>query len=103
MISRSLVTLFISIFFMFSLSGCFILHEGSKYAFNDGIYQTKVFTQNEVYVLKVDDDTIAVFPVLEFKDSTAIITKDRLNYTSLQRKFRDNKVSHTFYKPSFDL
>jgi hypothetical protein len=51
----------------------------------------------------VDSDTIAVFPVLEFKDSTAILTKQRTNYMSTQKKFKDNKAMHTFYKPSFDL
>jgi len=80
-----------------------ILQENSKYKFNDGIYQTGRFSHDLVYVLKVDDDTIAVFPVLQFKDSTAILTKQRVNYTSMQRKLRDNKVSHNFYKPSFDL
>jgi len=85
------------------MSSCSILQENSKYAFNDGIYKTNIFKKNEVYVLKIDDDTIAVFPVLEFKDSTAILTKQRVNYTGRQKKFKDNKVSHTFYKPSFDL
>jgi len=89
--------------FCISLNGCVILHPSSKHGFNDGIYQTGKFSHNKVYVLKVEEDTIAVFPVLEFKDSTAILTKDRVNYTSLQRKFKDNKVSHTFYRPSFDL
>ncbi len=36
-----------------------------------------------MYVLHVDDDTIAVFPTLEFKDSTAILIDQRTNYTSL--------------------
>ena len=103
MILRFLTTVFIIILLTISLSSCYILHQGSKYGFNDGIYQTKIFTKNEVYVLAVTEDTIAVFPVLEFKDSTAVLTKQRVNYTSLQRKFKDNKVSHTFYKPSFDL
>ena len=84
-------------------SGCSIFRDSSKYSFNDGIYQTKRFSHNEVYVLKVDDDTIAVFPVIEFKDSTAILTKQRVNYTSMQKKFKDNKVVHNFYRPSFDL
>ena len=85
------------------LSSCTILQENSKHNFNDGIYQTKRFSHNKVYVLKIDDDTIAVFPVLEFKDSTAILTKQRVNYTSQQKKFKDNKVSHSFYRPSFDV
>ena len=84
-------------------SSCTVLQENSKHKFNDGIYQTKRFSHNKVYVLKVDEDTIAVFPVLEFKDSTAILTKQRVNYSSLQKKFKDNKVSHNFYRPSFDI
>ena len=84
-------------------SSCTVLQENSKHKFNDGIYQTKRFSHNKVYVLKVDDDTIAVFPVLEFKDSTSILTKQRVNYSSLQKKFKDNKVSHNFYRPSFDI
>lgn len=103
MIFRFFSLVYFIILLTISLSSCYILHEGSKYGFNDGIYQTKVFTKNEVYVLNVAEDTIAVFPVLEFKDSTAILTKQRINYTSLQRKFKDNKVSHSFYKPTFDL
>lgn len=86
-----------------SLCSCTVLQENSKYNFNDGIYKTKQFSHNKVYVLKIDDDTLAVFPVLQFKDSTAILTKQRVNYTSFQRKFKDNQVSHTFYRPSFDV
>lgn len=85
------------------MGSCRLLHENSKYDFNDGIYQTKRFSHDRVYVLRLDDDTISVFPVLQFKDSTAILTKQRVNYTPIQKKFKDNKVSHTFYKPSFDL
>jgi len=69
-------------------SSCTVLQENSKHKFNDGIYQTKRFSHNKVYVLKVDEDTIAVFPVLEFKDSTAILTKQRVNYSSLQKKLK---------------
>ena len=86
-----------------SLSGCMILRENSKHSFNDGIYQIKRFSDDKVYVLKIEEDTIAVFPVLEFKDSTAILTGKRVNYTSRQRKLRDNKASHGFYHPSFDI
>jgi len=92
-----------SLFIVTCFSSCMILQENSKHNFNDGIYQTKRFSHNKVYVLKIDDDTIAVFPVLEFKDSTAILTKQRVNYTSQQKKFKDNKVSHSFYRPSFDV
>jgi hypothetical protein len=88
---------------MAAFSSCNMLHENSKYDFNDGIYQTKRFSHNHVYVLKVDEDTIAVFPVIQFKDSTAILTKQRTNYTPMQKKFKDNKVSHNFYRPSFDV
>jgi len=95
--------LFILLVCLVYFSSCTVLHESSKYNFNDGIYQTKRFSHEKVYVLKIDDDTIAVFPVLEFKDSTAVLTKQRVNYTSMQRKFKDNKVVHNFYKPSFDL
>jgi len=99
------IIIFASILVLFSIfmSSCSLLQEGSKYGFNDGIYRTSMLKKTEVYVLRIDDDTIAVFPVLEFKDSTAVLTKQRVNYTSLQRKFKDNKISHTFYKPSFDL
>ena len=86
-----------------TLGSCTLLKENSKYDFNDGIYQTRRFGRHPVYVLRVDDDTIAVFPVLEFKDSTAILTKQRVNYTPMQKKFKDNKVSHSFYRPSFDV
>jgi hypothetical protein len=103
MASRIALPVFILVLFSIFMSGCSMLQEGSKYGFNDGIYRTSMLKKTEVYVLKIDDDTIAVFPVLEFKDSTAILTKQRVNYSSLQRKFKDNKVSHTFYKPSFDL
>ncbi len=85
------------------MSGCIILRENAKYNFNDGIYRTHQFSKEKVYVLHVDEDTIAVFPVLTFPDSTAILTKKRVNYTSMQRKFKDNKMIHTFYKPSFDV
>ena len=95
--------LFILLVCLVCFGSCTMLHESSKYSFNDGIYQTKRFSHEKVYVLKIADDTIAVFPVLEFKDSTAILTKQRINYSALQKKFKDNKVVHNFYKPSFDL
>lgn len=98
-----LIFLIISAIFTVFLSGCIILTENSKHSFNDGIYQTKRFSHNKVYVLKVDDDTLSVFPVLEFKDSTAILTKQRVNYTGIQKKMKDGKVVHNFYRPSFDL
>jgi hypothetical protein len=88
---------------VYSLSGCLVLRENAKHNFNDGIYQTRQFSDNKVYVLKVDEDTIAVFPVLEFKDSTAILAGKRINYTSKQKKLRDGLVSHSFYHPSFDI
>jgi len=87
----------------FAFSGCIMLHQSSKYSFNDGTYKTSRFSKTEVYVLHVDEDTLAVFPVQEFKDSTAIITAKRTNYTSQQKKMKDNKVARTFYKPSLDL
>jgi len=86
-----------------SMSSCSLVKGNAKYEFNDGIYHIKRFSGNEVYVLHVDEDTIAVFPVLEFPDSTAILIKQRINYTSLQKKFKDNKIVHTFYKPSVDV
>jgi len=79
------------------------MHTGSKNSFNDGIYKTKRFYGSKVYVLRVDEDTIAVFPVLDFPDSTAILVKQRVNYTSLERKMKDNRSSYSFYKPSFDV
>ena len=86
-----------------AFSGCIVLRQSSKYSFNDGIYQTKRYSNDKVYVLKVEEDTIAVFPVMKFKDSVAILTKQRVNYTSMQKKLKDNKATHTFYRPSFDL
>ena len=85
-------------------SSCLIIHKDSaKYKFSDGLYKTQRFGGKNVYVLRIDDDTISVFQVQEFKDSTAVLTNQRVNYTSMQRKFKDNKMMHTFYKPSFDL
>lgn len=86
-----------------SFSSCILLQKNSKNNFNDGIYLTKRFSGNKVYIMKIDDDTISVFPVLEFKDSTAILTKKRVNFTISQKKFKDNLTVHTYYKPSFDL
>ncbi len=80
-----------------------MLRESSKYNFNDGTYRISKFSGGEVYVMHVDEDTIAVFPVKEFKDSTAIITKNRVNYTPFQQKFKDKKITHVFYKPSLDV
>ncbi len=86
------------------LSGCMILRESAKYTFTDGVYSTTRFSRDKkVYVLHIDEDTLAVFPVKEHKDSTEIMTAKRVNYTSTQRRFKDNKMSHTFYKPSFDF
>lgn len=86
-----------------AMSSCVVLKENSKYNFNDGVYATGRFSGNNVYVLRIDDDTISVFPVREYKDSTAIITAQRVNYTPVQRRFKDNKPVHTFYKPSWDF
>lgn len=84
-------------------TSCSILSDTSKYKFNDGLYYTKLFTSKQVYVYKIDDDTLYVFPVREFKDSTAILTSQKTIYTSKQKKFKDNKTIHTFYKPSLDF
>src|ERR1039458_1503909 len=86
-----------------SMSGCVMIKQSAKYNFNDGIYQIRRFSTDKVYVLHIDDDTISVFPVLQFKDSTAILTKKRVNYTCNQRRFKDNKVNHDFYRPSLDI
>ena len=86
-----------------SLSSCEMVKQSSKYNFNDGIYTTSRFSQQKVYVLQVDDDTLSVFPVIEFVDSTAVLTKQRVNYIANQRKFKDNKVSHSFFRPSLDV
>ena len=104
MIRKIIGYLMVALVGAISFSSCLIMGKSSaKYTFSDGIYRTRRFGGNEVYVLKVDDDTISVFKVQEFKDSTAILTNQRVNYTSRQRKFKDNKIEHTFYKPSFDL
>ena len=84
-------------------SSCSVLKQSSKYNFNDGTYKTKKFSADEVYVMRVDEDTLAVFPIKEYKDSTAIMVKQRVDYCSAQRKLKDNKTSCTFYKPSFDV
>jgi len=88
-----------------ALTGCASLYDTSKYEFNDGIYYTKILSKkkNRVYVYKVNEDTIAVYPVLEFPDSTSIQLKKKTTYTSLQKKFKDGKTTHTFYKPSLDI
>jgi len=93
----------IGFFAQLTLSGCVFLHESAKNGFNDGIYHTRRVGGREVYVLNIDDDTTAVFDVKEFKDSTAILTNKRVNYATTQKKFKDNKASHTFYRPSYDL
>ena len=93
----------LGLFLVIAFGSCTMMHENSKYEFNDGIYQTRRFSHHQVYVLKIDDDTIAVFPVKQFKDSTAIISSQRTKYTPMQKKFKDNKVSHIFYRPSFDI
>lgn len=87
------------------LSSCSSLYNTSKYEFKDGEYYTSIFSKkkSKVYVQKVDEDTIVVYPVLEFKDSTAVQLKQKTTYTSLQKKFKDGKTTHTFYKPSFDM
>jgi hypothetical protein len=103
MIFRILAVISLLVLFSLGFSSCYIFHSSSKYKFNDGIYTTRIFSDKEVYVLKIDDDTIAVFPVQEFKDSTAIITSQRVNYNSFQRKLRNNKISETFFRPSYDL
>ena len=86
-----------------SLSGCSVLRDSAKYNFNDGTYRTKKLSNEKVYVMQVDEDTLAVFPIIQFKDSSAIAVKKRVNYTSAQKKLKDNKTSVTFYKPSFDV
>src|ERR1700743_2093072 len=86
-----------------SMSSCTMIRQSAKRNFNDGIYTTNRFSKNEVYVLHIDDDTLSVFPVLEFKDSTAILVKQRVNYIANQKKFKDNKTNRTFYRPSVDV
>lgn len=84
-------------------AGCFVLKQNAKYNFNDGIYSKNKFGGDNVYVLHIDEDTIAVFGVKEYPDSTAILVKDRVTYTTMQKRLKDNKVEHVFYKPSFDV
>lgn len=86
-----------------SLSGCIVLRQSAKYNFNDGIYATRVLGKERVYVMHVDEDTLAVMPVKQYKDSTAILTARRVNYTPMQRRIKENKMMQTFYKPSFDF
>lgn len=89
--------------FLASLSGCIVLRQSAKYTFNDGIYATRVLGKERVYVMHVDEDTLAVMPVKVYKDSTAILTGKRINYTPMQRKIKAGKMVQTFYKPSFDF
>lgn len=103
MIHTFLKNLLPAVILICSFSSCLVLKENAKYNFNDGEYSTKRFSSEKVYVLHVDEDTITVFPIQEFKDSTAIITSKRVNYTSMQRRFKDKKLQHNFYKPSFDF
>lgn len=104
------MTLRISVFFIaivvwsMSMSGCILLQQDSKYGFTDGVYKTSRFSHHKVYVVKVDDDTIAVMPILQHGDSSVILTTRRVDYTSTHLgKLRDNAMVHSFYKPSFDL
>ncbi len=85
------------------LSSCEMMKQSSKFNFNDGLYHTGRFSKQKVYVLSIDDDTLSVFPVIQYGDSSAVLTKQRVNYIACQNKFKDNKVSHTFYRPSLDL
>lgn len=85
------------------LGGCTMIRQSAKYNFNDGVYRTRWLSNEKVYVLRIDDDTISVFPVVKYGDSSAVNTKQRVNYTSNQRRFKDNKVSHVFYRPSVDV
>ncbi len=97
------IVLIVLVFLTSVFSGCSVLRESSKYNFNDGAYRYKKFSNDKVYVMRVDEDTIVVFPIMQFKDSSAIAVKKRIYYTSAQKKLRDNKPSVTFYRPSFDI
>lgn len=85
------------------MDSCSVLRNSAKYEFSDGLYRTHRLSKESVYVLNVDEDTIAVFPVKWYKDSSAIVSSQRVNYLATQKRFKDNKTSHVFYKPSFDL
>jgi hypothetical protein len=100
--SRNIVSIAVFAIAGACFSSCTVLRETSKYNFNDGIYHNALIGGSEVYVLRVDEDTIAVFPVQEYKDSTYVAVRKRVNYTSVQKKFGDNKATHTFYRQSFD-
>lgn len=103
MMKNTFVYLIVALACITLLDSCLVLRENAKYNFNDGVYTTKRFSNDKVYVLHVDEDTLAVFPIKEYPDSTAIITAKRVNYTPVQRRFKDNKMVHTFYKPSADF
>ena len=103
MIIRLIRLLTITLLTTAGLSSCVLLSQNSKYNFNDGAYRTSPLSKKQVYVLNVDEDTIAVFPIIQFPDSTAILTSRRTNFTSQQRKLRNNKATHNFYRPSFDV
>jgi len=103
-----MVRIFRSIYFLIFLcafASCAVLRNSSKYEFKDGIYKTSLIgkTRDEVYVYRVDDDTLVVCPVIEFPDSTAILVKKKTIYTGLQKKIKDGNPRHTFYKTSFDI
>lgn len=100
---RTLNLVFIFVLLATSFSSCLVTQQSAKNGFNDGIYHIRKFSNEKVYVLRIDEDTIATFPVQMYGDSTAILTKNRINYTATQRKFKDNQVAHSFYRPSFDV
>ena len=85
------------------LSSCILLRENSKNGFNDGIYRKTRLGQKKVYVLNIGEDTITVIPIVKYKDSTVLLTKQRVNYTEQQNKVKDNKLVHKYYRPSFDI
>lgn len=99
MIRLFLILLCVTIVF----SGCSLLHHNSKYNFNDGIYYSDILARHPVYVYQVDEDTLLTFPVKQYPDSTAILTKEKTIYAPIQKRFKDNLTHHNFYKPSLDV
>ena len=85
------------------LCSCQLLKENSKNGFNDGIYKKTRLGKKKVYVLNIGEDTITVIPIIELKDSTILLTKQRVNYTEEQNRVKDNKLVHKYYRPSFDF
>lgn len=104
MITRNRILTISTTFLMLLLcNSCFVFKDNAKYAFTDGLYQQKILGKSKVYVLHVDEDTLAVIPVSKIGDSVVFEPKKRINYTPTLRRMKGKKMDNAFYKPSFDV